>query len=195
MLVIIKAYNMFEKDKFKNHPFRKGNQTEFVKKKVERFKLGLSIVCKKHGDHLKWRLHSDNNVQCLYCAAEWQMNMRRRDPLKFLLRDAKRHAKAKNREFDLTLQELQEILETQDNKCKFTGLDFNENHPISLDRINSEIGYIKDNIQMIRIRANKMKSNMTDKEFIDYCFLICAYSEAKAKKKKEKVKTLSLLYK
>jgi hypothetical protein len=179
---------MFEINKFKGHKFIKGKQTDFVKKKIERFKLGLSIECKKHGEHLKWRAHSDNNVQCLYCAAEWQMNMRRREPLKFLLRDAKKHAKEKNREFKLTLDELKEILEDQQNKCIFTGLIFNDENPISLDRIDSSKGYIKENIQLITIRSNKMKSDMTDIEFIDYCKLIVAYSEARRVKKKKKKK-------
>ena len=161
-------------------------QTEKVLKKLEKVKLGLPVECKKHGEHLKWRLHTDNNAQCLHCAAEWQRNRRRREPLKYLLRDAKQHAKAKNREFDLTLEVLKEILELQLNRCVFTGLIFDDQNPISLDRIDSLKGYSKENIQMISIRANKMKSNMNDNEFIDYCRLIVAFSEAGEKRKKTK---------
>jgi hypothetical protein len=180
---------MFPKDKFKNHVFKKGNQTDFVKKKVDRYKLGLPIECKKHGLHLKWRLHTDNNVQCLHCCAEWQMNQRRKNPLRFLLRDAKAHAKHKNREFNLTIDDMNEVLESQNNKCIFTGLEFNDDNVLSLDRIDSKMGYTRENIQFITIRANKMKSDMSDNEFLNYCSIIVRHSAAdrgmKPKNKKD----------
>lgn len=172
----------------KGHTFRKGNQTEFVKKKVERFRLGLSIECKKHGEHLKWRLHSDNNVQCLLCAAIWQMNQRRRNPLIFLYRDAKKHAEINKRTFNINLDDLIKLNEIQEGKCALTGILFDENNPPSLDRIDSDSGYILGNIQLILIQVNRMKSNFTQQNFIDMCYKISAYSEAKEKSSKSKPK-------
>ena len=72
--------------------YNKGMESPAKLKKVEKFYLKLPIECKRHGEHLKWRLHTGNNVQCFYCAADWQMAQRRRNPLKFIFRDAKRHA-------------------------------------------------------------------------------------------------------
>jgi len=170
------------------HLFRKGNQTDFVKKKVERFKLNLLIKCKKHGEHLKWRLHSDNNVQCLFCASEWQMNQRRRNPLRFIYRDAKKHAHSRNRKFEITLENLSEIINRQKNRCSLTGIEFNYDNPPSLDRKDSEKGYTLDNIQLVHIKINRMKSDMIENEFIELCQKIVAYSEARRGKKKKKAK-------
>lgn len=179
---------MFEKEKFKSHLFRSGKQTDFVKKKVERFNLGLAIECKYHGEHFRWRLHSDNNVQCKDCALVWQSNQRKRNPLRFLFRDAKAHAKAKNRLFDVVLEDLYEILESQNNQCALTGILFSEDNLPSLDRIDSEIGYIKENLQFVCIKVNIMKSKFTQIEFIELCRIVVAYSEAKQGKKRSKKK-------
>ena len=42
---------------------------------------------------------------------------------------------------------------------------------ISIDRINSDLGYTKDNIQLVSAMINRMKSDLTSKEFIDFCLL------------------------
>jgi hypothetical protein len=156
----------------KGHTYRKGKQTEYVKKKVERFKLGLLIECKKHGEHLKWRLHSENNVQCLFCANEWQMNQRRRNPLIFIFRDAKRHAVYHKRVFNIEIDDLIRLMEVQNGKCALSGVEFTNDIPPSLDRIDSTKGYIASNIQLIQIKINLMKSNLEQEEFINLCKLV-----------------------
>lgn len=176
---------MLEKGKFKGCNFKNG-QTDFIKKKIERFKLGLPIECKKHGLHVKWRLHTANNVQCKMCGNMWQMAQRRRNPLRFIYRDAKKHAESRSREFSITLENLVEINNNQENKCALTGIDFDDNNPKSLDRINSELGYTIDNIQLILVCVNRMKSNMDENEFIGICGKISAYSEKRQAQKKRK---------
>ena len=162
----------FEKGLHKGHCFRKGNESPIKLKKVERFKLGLPIQCKKHGEHLKWRLHSGNNVQCFFCLAEWQMNQRRRNPLRFIYRDAKRHAVYHKREFSIEINDLVKIMEFQNGKCALSGVMFSNDMPPSLDRIDSNNGYIVGNIQLIQIKINIMKSNLDQEEFINLCRLI-----------------------
>jgi hypothetical protein len=155
-------------------------------KKVELFKSGLEILCKKHGSHKKWRLHTGNNVQCLYCASEWQMNQRRKNPLRFIFRDAKKHAESYKREFSISLLDLETLLELQKGKCSLTGIQFDINNPPSLDRINSKIGYILSNIQLILIQVNRMKSDFNESDFVNMCKKIVAYSvkrKAQGKKK------------
>lgn len=178
----------FEKEIYKGHCFRKGKESPIKLKKIERYKNGLDINCKKHGDHLKWRLHSDNNVQCLFCASEWQMNQRRKNPLRFIYRDAKKHAETYKREFNIILDDLISINKIQNGKCALTGVLFGNDNPPSLDRINSDLGYTLDNIQLILIQVNRMKSNFTQKEFIDMCAKIVDYNEAGEKKKSHKQK-------
>ncbi len=43
---------------------------------------------------------------------------------------------------------------------------------ISIDRINSDLGYTKNNIQLVSAMINRMKSDLTSKEFIDFCSII-----------------------
>lgn len=176
----------FEKGLHKGNYFRKGKESPVKLKKVDRYKKGLAIECKKHGEHLRWRLHSDNNVQCLFCASIWQMNQRRRNPLRFIYRDAKKHAESYNREFQIILDDLVNINEIQNGKCALTGVLFDNDNPPSLDRIDSDLGYVLGNIQLILIQVNRMKSNFTQKEFIDMCYKIVAFSEARRIKKGKK---------
>ena len=176
----------FEKDLHKGHRFRKGNESPIKLKKVELFKLGKPIECKVHGSHLRWRLHTGNNVQCKDCCMIWQMNQRRKNPLKFIYRDAKKHAQSHEREFNISLDDLININEIQKGKCSLTGVLFDNDNPPSLDRIDSGLGYILGNIQLILIQVNRMKSNFNQKEFIEMCRKIVAYSEAGEKRKKKK---------
>ncbi len=176
----------FDKGLHKGHSFRKGQESPVKLKKIERYKKGLEINCKKHGDHLKWRIHSDNNVQCLFCAAEWQMNQRRRNPLRFIYRDAKKHALYHKRSFNIELEYLHHVMEKQNNLCALTGIEFNDINAPSIDRIDSNIGYEKENIQFVQIKINIMKSNLDQKEFIRLCEEVVAYSEARGKKGKKK---------
>lgn len=39
----------------------------------------------------------------------------------------------------------------------------------SLDRIDSSLGYIQGNLQLVTIKVNKMKSNFSDAEFMEIC--------------------------
>ena len=48
---------------------------------------------------------------------------------------------------------------------------------ISIDRINSDLGYTKDNIQLVSAMINRMKSDLTSKEFIDFCSIISNYNK------------------
>ena len=152
-----------------NTPYNKGVVSEKKLKKIERYQQGLPIECKHHGLHDKWRLHSGNNVQCLPCAANWQRSQRKRDPLRFVFRDAKKHARDHVRSFDIDLEDLENQMNKQDGKCAITGVPFSEKELPSLDRIDSSLGYIKQNIQLVLIKINKMKSNLEQNEFIELC--------------------------
>lgn len=91
---------------------------------------------------------------------KWNAN----NPIKRMLYSARRRAKTKGLEFnivedDLVLPEL----------CPVLGIKLYQStgrtgHGYSLDRIDSKVGYIKGNIQVISDRANRFKSNMTLEE-------------------------------
>lgn len=68
--------------------------------------------------------------------------------------------KKKNIEFDLTVDDL-----TFPSHCPVLGIELNYFNNIicddspSLDRINPNIGYIKGNVEIISMKANRIKSN------------------------------------
>lgn len=70
-------------------PHNKGIQLDSVLSKVKRYRLGLPIKCKHHGEHSRWILHSINNVRCKICISERQKRDRINNPIKMLLRYAK----------------------------------------------------------------------------------------------------------
>lgn len=52
------------------------------------------------------------------------------------------------------------------------GKQFNN---ISLDRINPKEGYTKENTRLVCTHVNMMKSNLSDKELLNYCQKIINY--------------------
>jgi len=57
--------------------------------------------------------------------------------------------------------------------CYYTGLPLtlkrNNDHTLSLDRINSRVGYTKNNVVFCCSAVNYMKSDLTLKDFISFC--------------------------
>lgn len=87
---------------------------------------------------------------------------------------SKRLAEAKgrlNREFDLTLEFLFELFENQGGKCFYTGdilADYtNSRNTVSLDRIDSNKGYTKDNTVLSTRKMNLLKNDLGIFELLD----------------------------
>lgn len=94
-------------------------------------------------------------------------------PFRETLRRAKRHAREKDRECTITLQDLKSIWEKQQGKCVYTNVELilptgankiSITHQASLDRIDSTKGYIPDNIQFVSSCINMLKNKLTDLE-------------------------------
>ena len=64
----------------------------------------------------------------------------------------------------------------QEGKCKYSGLplSFEANHPdtVSLDRIDSSLGYTEGNLQLVSATVNKIKLNLDEVTFLRYSELI-----------------------
>jgi len=87
-------------------------------------------------------------------------------------------AKLRGYPFELDKNYLQELFEKQNGKCAYTGLELvspttlkdrklNVGNPkmISLDRIDSDFGYVKGNVQFVCNWINKGKGNMKHDSF------------------------------
>lgn len=85
---------------------------------------------------------------------------------------AKWHSKRKGREFSISYEYILGLINTQNNKCALTGIQFSETFGpcyISIDRIDSSKGYTEDNIQLVLALINKMKLNLNQNDFINMC--------------------------
>ncbi len=86
-------------------------------------------------------------------------------------------AKKRNLAFDINIKEMWNLFLKQERKCSISGVEIGFaktwatqiETTASIDRINSQIGYINTNVQWVHKRVNMMKQNMNEKEFIDWC--------------------------
>jgi hypothetical protein len=93
--------------------------------------------------------------------------------------ELKQNAKVRNIEFDLKIEDLWELLEFQNMKCKLSGIcigfglengmNSRKDTTASLDRIDSKKGYTIDNVQWVHKRINMMKQSLSDDDFIFFC--------------------------
>jgi hypothetical protein len=97
--------------------------------------------------------------------------------------DIKNGAKHRNIGFEISIQEANDLFNTQEGKCLLTGekinLDCVENgkynrhlRTASLDRVDSNEGYTKDNVQWLHRDVNKMKQGFSNDILLDICKLI-----------------------
>ena len=81
-------------------------------------------------------------------------------------------------EFNITEEYLEKLY--QDNHiCSYTGIDLSYNsnlnvkdNLLSLDRIDSNQGYIEGNIQLVHKDINMMKGSLSHDKFIELCILV-----------------------
>lgn len=102
------------------------------------------------------------------------------DISKVYYEQVKRNAKVRNFTFNLTINQLWNVFLKQNKKCVMTGLPLKfskysgkSDGNASLDRIDSNKGYDLNNIQWIHKDVNKMKNNLKEANFLEYCKLIC----------------------
>jgi hypothetical protein len=112
-----------------------------------------------------------------------------RDDLVFYLRRlfngisyrCRNNPKYKKLGFDLIREDLIDLYNKQEGKCAISGIQMTHyigknqgyhHNNVSVDRIDSTKGYIKENIQLVCTTVNLMKSNMSLEELKYFCNLI-----------------------
>lgn len=83
---------------------------------------------------------------------------------------------------DLTLEYLKQLYEVQDGKCPYSGVELilstytkivkDPIYSASLDRIDSDKGYVQGNVQFVSMAVNYMKNCMSHEETITMCKII-----------------------
>ena len=133
--------------------------------------------CNKLKDEL---LFGHKRNQCKKCrlkvSNKWR-NTRKEKDINYYLNLLLHKAKLRNYSFDLSLKFLINLWNKQQGLCALSGIMMtHEGAPIftnvSIDRKNSDKGYTKNNVQLVCVGINKMKSNLTDRKFIEICTTI-----------------------
>lgn len=84
----------------------------------------------------------------------------------------------KNIELKIDEHYIIKILNEQNNNCKLSNLPISiENNTASLDRINSKLGYVEDNVQWVHKWINVMKLDFTQEEFIQFCKAVAEHNK------------------
>ena len=101
-------------------------------------------------------------------------------PFKRHLSEARRRCSLANRDLEIDVKDLKELWESQDGKCAITGLPMANSdratqksvvgnpYRASLDRIDSDITYTKDNIQFVCTCVNFMKNQYTNEQIVEF---------------------------
>jgi hypothetical protein len=103
--------------------------------------------------------------------------------LKTRLKTSKRSAEVRGLSFDLDLAFLEDLYREQNGKCFYTGEPMstvaNDETCLSIDRVDSTLGYLKGNVVLTGWNANKMKQDLPLSEFVRLCGVISArFSQA-----------------
>lgn len=117
------------------------------------------------------------NGQCRTCQPPWSntpMGSEFGVPTSWF-RNRKTGAEDRNLDFTITQEDLSILLKDQQGLCAYTNLPIKWNpkghqgHPISIDRIDNNLGYIPGNIQLVLPEVNFMKGTLTDERFRYLC--------------------------
>lgn len=85
-------------------------------------------------------------------------------------------AKLRGLDWEITADDVADLYEEQEGLCALTGWEIvfpETGHPqtttVSIDRIDSSFGYLKENIQLVDKRVNMMKQRYSQEEFVMVC--------------------------
>jgi hypothetical protein len=103
---------------------------------------------------------------CKVCRNSYQKQWKEKDRVKGMLKAAKGNAKRDGKEFSITREDLEPLPDV----CPILGLKLEfstegrKPNSYSIDRIDSNVGYVPGNIQVVSWRANHIKNNATPEE-------------------------------
>lgn len=122
--------------------------------------------CQYCGEENPDLFYSHNHSTCKKCLVQRNKNSFLTDMAKKLLSSSKKsYAHRPNIDgYDLTKEYIQELLEKQEYKCYYTGVDLKIGDKLTnptLDRIDSSKGYVKGNVVICTEIANIMKNDLS----------------------------------
>lgn len=149
-----------------------------------------SFIWKIEKDDKGYKIYykSNSETKCIYCGETdpnkfgntktickecHKKHLRDLLPLEERLYNRSKHnAQSQGYEYNLDIKYIKDLLIKQNYKCIYSGVKFKNNfrdkltYP-TIDRINSNEGYIKGNVCICTFIANMMKNNLTTEQFKD----------------------------
>lgn len=155
------------------------------RRKKQRYTHRWNCICEcgRTAKIIQDHLLSGRSSKCRNCKAEDRKLNGKISSVLFA--HIKHSARKREIDFDHSISKeyLQSLYEKQNKKCAITGLDIvfansikehkNGKTTASLDRIDSNLGYKKNNIQWVHKDINKMKSDLCLDRFIELCKAVC----------------------
>ena len=158
-------------------------------------KFGLLTVLKRSKEHNKrWicqcecgnvvtiRIRPDRDTNSCGCLKNKSCG---EIPL-FYWSNIKYRAKSKGLELNVTPEYLWNIFLKQNRQCSYTGIELIftdlKNQILqtaSIDRIDSNKGYIEGNVQWVHKLVNTMKLDLDHEDFLKWCQLVSKFNESK----------------
>lgn len=101
--------------------------------------------------------------------------------MKEILKRTKCVCKKKKIDFNIDIEYLLDLLIKQDGKCALSGQILENStyynpYAVSIDRINPNKGYIKENVQLVCWVVNQMKNNLLKDDLIYWCSKIINFN-------------------
>jgi hypothetical protein len=105
---------------------------------------------------------------------------------KIIKSGVKKRIKRSNLEINITKEYLNQLFINQGGKCKLSNVDIflpkswkDRSYSASLDRINSNLGYVIGNVQWVHKHINVMKNTFPEDMFIYLCNKVAEKNECK----------------
>jgi len=180
-----KCHSIYRKNYYKENRDKEKEQVRKYQKTHERIykrvhpnkKSGRTIKSKCYYNECSTTVYVSKNEEKQgynrFCSLLCSNKSRKKSPFIFQLRKIKMSAISRGREFELTLKFIEELFKKQGGKCALTNVPLKVNskgdctklyETASLDRIDSNIGYTKDNVQWVLLGINYMKKNYLEED-------------------------------
>lgn len=102
--------------------------------------------------------------------------------LRHCLSNGRSEAKRKGLSHEITIDDLTRLWRFQEGRCRYTGIPMvydGEGRPesVSIDRVDSSLGYVRSNVVLCCVYVNRMKNDKTVTEFLDWCRRVLDHME------------------
>lgn len=154
-----------EKERIKDKNFRNKKKNESLEFNKNNKYDKMCSECNVVESVEKFNINTNKCSDCYQKTLDFHKNRNPRDKIKVRILDIKKAAKNRNLEFELTDEEVSKMIQLN---CNYCGIKDNDGI-LGIDRIDSNIGYIKKNCVPCCEQCNLMKHIKTKKDFLDIC--------------------------